>query len=91
MLSSSGPGLSILDITNRKAPELGHDAIHGGLVLLEQHAQLLVLVLQRLVLDDEVRVEAFNLRLKGLCFSTPDTGRRPPPSEVRHRLRGIPD
>ena len=48
--------------------ELGHDGVHGLLVLLQEDGQLLVLVLQRLVLDDLSRVRALQLGLKGLCF-----------------------
>lgn len=50
--------------THREAPELAHDALERRLVLAQEDRQLLVLVLERPVLEHELRRELFDPRLE---------------------------
>lgn len=60
---------SLNDRTYSNATELAHHRLKRLLILLQQGVQLLVLVLQRLVLQHQVRCERLELRLKFLCTS----------------------
>lgn len=48
--------------------ELAHHSLERALVVLEENRQLPVLLLQPLVLQHEVDVQPFQLRLKLLCI-----------------------
>jgi hypothetical protein len=47
--------------------KLGHDGLHGLLILLEQYTQLFVLLLEGMVLDDNLGVGTLELRLERFC------------------------
>lgn len=49
---------------DRVAAKLGHDGLHGLLVLFEQQTQLFVLLLEGMVLDDDLGVGTLELRLE---------------------------
>jgi hypothetical protein len=47
--------------------KLGHDGLHGLLILFEQYTQLFVLLLEGMVLDDNLGVGTLELRLEVFC------------------------
>ena len=49
--------------------ELGHDSLECSLVLFEQAIKLLVLMLQRLVLNNNRGIHSLQLGFKNLCAS----------------------
>ena len=49
--------------------ELRHDVLHGLLVLLQERSQLLVFLEQRVVLNDDLRILTFEVRLECLCVT----------------------
>ena len=53
--------------THCMTPEPAHNCLHRMLVLFQQHAQLTVFMQQRMVLDYNLRVLAFEFGLKYLC------------------------
>ena len=52
--------------TDGVVSELGHDGVEGRFVLFQECVELLVLVQERLVLDDELSICALELGLEGL-------------------------
>lgn len=50
--------------TDSLASEFAHDGIQGLVILLQQHIQLLVLVLELLILYHKSGIHAFDLRFK---------------------------
>lgn len=47
--------------------ELLHDGVESGFVFLEQYAELLVFMKQRLVFDDELGIMALEFRFERFC------------------------
>ena len=71
-------------LTYSVASEFCHDSFHGLLILLQEEAELPVLVQEGVVLHDYLRIRPLQLGLEDLCSRPQPLSLRPPASSTRH-------